>query len=346
MRFIKLLLVFVLLFIGVNSHASSVTIDTVHGTWNDNGIMRIMPDEEISFDIRIANNSGYTMSVFANGYRVWTSGGTNFEPVSINMLDPLFPNLFDHVFGVIINSDGIGTDTVGVGGSGLMGFGIPDGYDTLTYRIITGGVQEGETLCIDSSFFGLAGTWKWAGTGGDVYPDWSGQICLTAVCPPSCIPPSFTNNIDTIKSSSCEKISFHFDAQNSELTISDVRYFIIDGPGSIDSLTGLWTYTIPSQESGGYDTLIVGSYDLLTCKCNIITSSSVLYFRDIFPADINDDCRTDISDLVWLVQYLFNSGLPPSPLMSADLNGDSEIDISDLVWMANYMFRNGPPPIG
>lgn len=53
----------------------------------------------------------------------------------------------------------------------------------------------------------------------------------------------------------------------------------------------------------------------------------------------------DISDLVYLVDWMFTDGPEPVALMSADCNGDGENDISDLIWLVDYMFTGGPHPI-
>jgi hypothetical protein len=53
----------------------------------------------------------------------------------------------------------------------------------------------------------------------------------------------------------------------------------------------------------------------------------------------------DISDLVYLVDYMFNDGPEPPIILSADLDGSSGIDISDLVYLVDYMFNAGPPPV-
>ncbi len=52
----------------------------------------------------------------------------------------------------------------------------------------------------------------------------------------------------------------------------------------------------------------------------------------------------DISDLVYLVDYMFNSG--PEPICSgeADIDAAGGIDISDLVYLVDYMFNGGPEP--
>lgn len=54
----------------------------------------------------------------------------------------------------------------------------------------------------------------------------------------------------------------------------------------------------------------------------------------------------DITDLVYLIDYMFRGGPAPPCLEEADVNGDGadQIDISDLLYLIDYMFRNDSPP--
>ncbi len=54
----------------------------------------------------------------------------------------------------------------------------------------------------------------------------------------------------------------------------------------------------------------------------------------------------DISDLVWMVDYMFSDGPAPGCPMEADVdgNGGSGVDISDLVFLVDFMFSGGSPP--
>jgi hypothetical protein len=54
--------------------------------------------------------------------------------------------------------------------------------------------------------------------------------------------------------------------------------------------------------------------------------------------------QIDISDLVYLVDYMFTNGPAPPCFEEADMNCDGSIDISDLVWIVDYMFTGGPAP--
>jgi len=64
--------------------------------------------------------------------------------------------------------------------------------------------------------------------------------------------------------------------------------------------------------------------------------------------NVDDDAggTIDISDLVYLVDYMFTGGPPPPCPEAGNVDGDIEsaIDISDLVYLVDYMFTQGPPP--
>jgi hypothetical protein len=62
--------------------------------------------------------------------------------------------------------------------------------------------------------------------------------------------------------------------------------------------------------------------------------------------DANGDGKTDIVDLVYLVNYLFKRGPEPVPLETGDVDcpGSNFVDIIDVVYLVNYVFKSGPPP--
>jgi hypothetical protein len=61
--------------------------------------------------------------------------------------------------------------------------------------------------------------------------------------------------------------------------------------------------------------------------------------------DANGDGFIDISDAVYLIQYIFGGGPVPNPLCSGDANGDSTVDISDAVYLIAYIFSGGSAPV-
>lgn len=52
----------------------------------------------------------------------------------------------------------------------------------------------------------------------------------------------------------------------------------------------------------------------------------------------------NISDAVFLVNYIFIGGLPPVPTLIADCDCSGIVNISDVVYLINYIFSAGPAP--
>lgn len=61
-------------------------------------------------------------------------------------------------------------------------------------------------------------------------------------------------------------------------------------------------------------------------------------------ADPNYDGKTDIADVVYLVNYIFRSGPPPCIIKSGDASCDGEVNVIDIVYLVRYIFKNGPAP--
>jgi len=59
------------------------------------------------------------------------------------------------------------------------------------------------------------------------------------------------------------------------------------------------------------------------------------------PGDCNGDFAADVSDAVWLINYIFTGGDPPVSFRAADVNNDCSNDISDAVWIVSYVFGQG-----
>jgi hypothetical protein len=57
--------------------------------------------------------------------------------------------------------------------------------------------------------------------------------------------------------------------------------------------------------------------------------------------------QIDVSDLVYLVDYMFSGGPPPVLPEEGDIDGVGglQLDISDLVYLVDYMFTGGPEPV-
>ncbi len=61
--------------------------------------------------------------------------------------------------------------------------------------------------------------------------------------------------------------------------------------------------------------------------------------------DANFDGGINVSDAVWIINFVFAAGPEPQPVMeSGDANCDGEVNVSDAVWIINYVFTGGPAP--
>ncbi|MFH2054515.1 MAG: dockerin type I repeat-containing protein, partial [bacterium] len=60
--------------------------------------------------------------------------------------------------------------------------------------------------------------------------------------------------------------------------------------------------------------------------------------------DANTDSITNITDAVYLIQYIFNSGPAPVPLLAGDANCDGIVNITDAVYLIQFIFGGGPDP--
>jgi hypothetical protein len=60
------------------------------------------------------------------------------------------------------------------------------------------------------------------------------------------------------------------------------------------------------------------------------------------------DCSTDeevnVTDVVYLINYLFQNGPAPQPMKVGNVNCDDEVSVTDVVYLINYLFRSGPNP--
>ncbi|MCJ7458941.1 MAG: SBBP repeat-containing protein, partial [candidate division Zixibacteria bacterium] len=104
--------------------------------------------------------------------------------------------------------------------------------------------------------------------------------------------------------------------------------------------TNLWT----SEET---DTLSFGKYfwKVRAYDNHLSTWSNQTWSLNLCMAgDGNCDCRITVSDVVYLVNFLFKGGSPPCTLQAGDPNCDRWVTVSDIVYLINYLFKGGPLP--
>jgi hypothetical protein len=60
--------------------------------------------------------------------------------------------------------------------------------------------------------------------------------------------------------------------------------------------------------------------------------------------DANNDGDVNVSDAIWIVNFIFISGPEPDPWAAGEVNCDGSLNVSDVIWIANYVFGTGSNP--
>jgi len=66
--------------------------------------------------------------------------------------------------------------------------------------------------------------------------------------------------------------------------------------------------------------------------------------KKFYRADPNNDGSTNITDGIYILNFLFLGGPAPTCRESADANNDGGINITDGIYVLNYLFLGGPAP--
>jgi hypothetical protein len=99
-----------------------------------------------------------------------------------------------------------------------------------------------------------------------------------------------------------------------------------------DSLIGI----APDSASASEVNLIVKDY----CNSDQFQFRLMVYLC----GDANADHEIDVSDAVWIINYVFVTNGSPLPYDAGDANCDLYVDISDAIWIINHVFLAGPRP--
>ncbi len=77
-----------------------------------------------------------------------------------------------------------------------------------------------------------------------------------------------------------------------------------------------------------------------TAQFTIIVSEGASYIC----GDANSDGDVNISDAVYIINYIFVGGAAPDPMASAEVNCDGDVNVSDAVYLINHVFVGGTAP--
>lgn len=79
-------------------------------------------------------------------------------------------------------------------------------------------------------------------------------------------------------------------------------------------------------------------------KAKMFLPGRPFIFGGVKYGDANNDNNISVSDVVYLISYLFKGGAPPNPKIEGDANGDGQVSVSDVVYLISYLFKGGAPP--
>jgi len=214
MKRISFLLVFTALMVfsfGLAHGATEIVLDNVTGLWAIDTVEIDVP-VGCTFRLTYTPGNGTVLLAFTNGFQVYTKL-SDANPTTPGYFDaPVLDTLpigpsgwfyhsvynpgghFDDLMFQQFSLDGLGRDTTTVSAVWTTGNapGFADGYSEQVWYIATEAHTNGDTLCIDSSFFPPGGAWLWslsAGTPPTLSPDWYGPHCFH-VYDPTAPPPN------------------------------------------------------------------------------------------------------------------------------------------------------------
>jgi hypothetical protein len=67
-------------------------------------------------------------------------------------------------------------------------------------------------------------------------------------------------------------------------------------------------------------------------------------YESLLCGDVDSDGVVNVADVLYMVEYIFNSGPAPSPRQVAEVNCDGKINLTDIVYVVAYIFNGGPEP--
>ena len=143
------------------------------------------------------------------------------------------------------------------------------------------------------------------------------------------VAPEIDSPGDTVHHARLTYFAYYPQISDADDSMHEVSYLSwphwCDTPAVNDSVTGT------SPHSVFFESLPVVVRDV--CNADILSPMVHVYLC----GDVNNDGGQiiDVSDLVYLVEYMFNEGPPPPVMEAGDCDGSGEINIADLAYLVS-----------
>jgi Secretion system C-terminal sorting domain len=253
----------------------------------------------VAFTFQFMNGST-TVAAYSNGFKIYSTDGAVWGapilPDSATRV-ALFPEMASSggPFAGGFSADGTGTDTVFFAGV-AQGAGLGPTLTRLPYQftINPDAASSGKHICIDSAWFPPGGDWLWVDDVGYA-PAWAGPYCYTVYfVPDQC--PTITNNPLSASFNHCNLATIDFNA--SDLEAGAITFEFVSGPGgpaSLNTSTGVWSYSPTLADVGTTPTLVVRVTDAAHGPGGCPTTYSVnLSFTNVAPV-ISGACGSTVA---------------------------------------------------
>ncbi|MDH3891555.1 MAG: T9SS type A sorting domain-containing protein [candidate division Zixibacteria bacterium] len=299
-------------------NGSYVNLSSVDGLID--GKIPIVSWQDVTFHFEYHNGDPVNKAKgITNGFELSATGGATWTGSYVEEF-PFDPStMFDLIWAINTYSwDGVGADTVGFGGSVMLGPGLPGGFTGPAIAITVNfqnPASDGETFCIDSAFYPPSGTWMWAygSTVGSYPPDWDGPHCyeLFEYVEP---PPYWTVEHPSYTGDHCVLVVLDYAAE--DMFQNPLAFSLVSGPGAVNgtsSSTCQYTYAPVLADVGASLQAVLGVESIANLGNPVLTTTN-LNFTNQNPVFTNGLNTTTVIGMG-------NSGCAP-PLVTDDRDCD------------------------
>lgn len=161
----------------------------------------------------------------------------------------------------------------------------------------------------------------------------------------------YAHTVGVLGDSLCDSVNIEFqlNATQTRFSDSESHLFGCDYEWQVDTFYFNCAQWEVDSCVAWFDTLLDSTYNCIIDPERILLINDTLELLccdcDWTPGDSNNDGLINITDAVYDIQFIFNSGPAPVPeLLAADMNCDSLVNITDAVYMIQYIFNGGPGP--
>jgi hypothetical protein len=105
------------------------------------------------------------------------------------------------------------------------------------------------------------------------------------------------------------------------------------------------------DKDGNFEMVVPTDYNIYVTPKLVCWEFDALYDDRQWPKYRHDKWNSavfqrsyGISEVIYLINYLFCAGPAPNPLEYGDVNCDGVVDVADVMYLINYLFLGGSPP--